>query len=225
MAASSTNFGASVTQAGNLLRSMGLLLVDNPKPFAVDNIAARSRKMRYSEHWRLLVEGSAYKFLLSDYSFFTFRTGEDGVSYGYYPNPVSFISYEDFLFTYFGDDWRDERDDPNNAAAYLSEMENGEPRDASLTLRFDYHPEQYSHGRHPAAHMHAGFDTEVRIGCGLILTPLAFVCFAMRQVYPGPWSDSYAELEPLASSSGPKALECVGGKYLGLRDKLELYLS
>lgn len=225
MAPVQTNFAASVTEAGNLLRKMGLLLADNPYPREVEDVAARSRKMQYREHWRMLIDESAFKYLLLDYSFLTFRNDSDGASFGYYPTPFVFMSYEEFLFSIYGDEWRSERDDPSNEAAYLSELENAGSRDAALTLRFDHHPGQYAHGRHPAAHMHAGFDTEVRVGCGVILTPLAFACFVMRQVYPGDWCDSYEALKHFASASGPKSLAAVGAEHLGERDRLELYLS
>ena len=60
-------------------------------------------------------------------------------------------------------------------------------------IRYDYDPNSYRAGVHPAAHIHIGVDNEIRLGLRRELTPAAFFLFVLRQMYPSNWERLLAQ--------------------------------
>jgi hypothetical protein len=92
-------------------------------------------------------------------------------------------------------------------------------------IRYDFDGGSFRTGVHPAAHIHIGLDNPIRIGLGKQLTPLAFLLFVIRQMYPENW-------ERLLNNSVHRTLpnklhinlEKVDDKYFGEHEKSDLYL-
>lgn len=216
-------FASSLNAAERLLRVAGLLDIRNPKPKDIPKVASILRGRTYPECWRHLIRESAFDALLADGSFLMFRETDGGESFCYYPNPYEIVSFDDYLIEIFGVDWEQEKHDPENRKAYYSEVENAEEAHYVVPLRYDYSPGQYAEGRHPAAHMHAGFDTEIRLGARLRLTPLAFTCFIVRQAYPSVWCGERDKI--IAASVAPSTLEPVEDVFFGKFDGFELHVG
>ena len=43
-------------------------------------------------------------------------------------------------------------------------------------------------GQHPAAHIHLGVDSPIRLSCKYKLKPMSFILFVLRQFYPDEWT-------------------------------------
>lgn len=56
-------------------------------------------------------------------------------------------------------------------------------------VRYDYAPQGYDPGHHPASHLHFGHNNDVRIAADNVLQPLTFGLFICRQFYPRIWSE------------------------------------
>jgi hypothetical protein len=48
-------------------------------------------------------------------------------------------------------------------------------------LRYDYEPERYRCGVHPAAHVHFGLANEIRLCSKRIMNPVSFTLFVIRR--------------------------------------------
>ena len=54
--------------------------------------------------------------------------------------------------------------------------------------KYDYSEDQYKDGQHPAAHIHLGVDSPIRLSCKYKLKPMSFILFVLRQFYPDEWT-------------------------------------
>jgi hypothetical protein len=59
--------------------------------------------------------------------------------------------------------------------------------ESPVMIRYDYAPDDYNEGLHPASHLHIGFESEIRIGCKCIMLPQTFILKIVRQCYPNEW--------------------------------------
>jgi hypothetical protein len=101
-----------------------------------------------------------------------------------------------------------------------------EPKISVTPLRYDYHPDLYTQGRHPASHVHFGHGSNIRIGTDRALKPLSFSLLVLRQYYPDTWARLIraAETEQLCRNVRT-TLDPVPGHYWGAFDKWEMLLS
>jgi hypothetical protein len=136
------------------------------------------------------------------------------------------ITYQDFLINEIGfqpeelDEIGDSlRDD------YEQALHDGGFKSAFTPLRYDYEPENYIEGRHPAAHVHFGFNNNIRVCTVKQLRPLSFCLFVLRQNYPGKWLEflSHADTTTLVKQVRD-ALDDIGPDFLQERDHWELQL-
>ncbi|MFW9881154.1 MAG: DUF2290 domain-containing protein [Candidatus Thorarchaeota archaeon] len=54
-------------------------------------------------------------------------------------------------------------------------------------IRYDFDPLNFNPISHPIAHIHLGIQNPIRIGTNLIFTPLTFLLFCLRQMFPEYW--------------------------------------
>ena len=185
------------------------------------------RKMTYLEQWRFYIQNNIFDFQLSDESIIQFRVSRDSkagfYSLCYYECPYRAISYAEFLrrrgfiFSEVGESLLVEYD--------LASMSN--PLKESVTpSRYDYAPDQYKEGSHPASHIHLGHLSEVRLGTRRILKPLSFFCFVLRQYYPAHWRKLLrVPLPGLCAKHIRAELEEVPKKFLNKLDEHETFLA
>ena len=79
---------------------------------------------------------------------------------------------------------------------------------------------------HPAAHIHIGYQSEIRLFTERKVLPLSFGLFVLRQVYPKKWKD-FLKLDKAAALCRHvrEELEVVAVEYYQPKDKLQLVLA
>ena len=190
---------------------------ENPNRLEREDICTL-KKMSFLEKYLFLYRKRAYSFFLNDLSLVGFENSSTG--YYYYQTPYD--NWKDFLELY---DMHDEEAlrDSDFLTDELHE------RQSHFIVRYDYNEAQYKPGLHPVAHIHLGYDTEIRIGCQRKLKPTSFILFIFRQFYPQLWDRIIsANKESLAHVDILKSvrinLEKINDKFLSEQDQYEMYL-
>ncbi len=146
-----------------ILLESGLLLelVKNP----VLKISVWRDLENYKKVWKAHYRIKSFHFRLIDHSLFRFLLIDRKVTYEYLNCP--YYIKEDFL-------------------------EEQEPIEILPTpIRYDYEPSTFNPISHPIAHIHIGLDNSIRIGTDCKLTPLSFLLFCLRQMYPNYWKSIF----------------------------------
>lgn len=178
---------ASVQDSVRVMKRLGLLDINNFNRKKADGLLALSRAQDYERLWTLIMKNKMYDLLLTDQSLLLYNVDTSTkTSYCYYQAPLSVQSYEDFAFEKYGDDWKHV---PANARdEYELAMESITIQVPATPMRYDYDPKSRSPGRHPAAHLHIGIDSHIRLAVKYVLTPYAFTLLVLRQCYPDHWA-------------------------------------
>ncbi|WP_425414859.1 DUF2290 domain-containing protein [Rubellimicrobium mesophilum] len=110
----------------------------------------------YVEQWEKCSTESWFDAVLRDGSLLQFRRYDDRLSYSFHDCPFAYQSFEDFAFEQAGEDWRDYADvlAEEYELARSSEM----TERPATPIRYDFEPHLYTCGRHPAGHIHFGFE-------------------------------------------------------------------
>ncbi|MCG3133970.1 MAG: hypothetical protein HMLKMBBP_01239 [Planctomycetes bacterium] len=219
-------FLTQVEDAWKLLRMLGVADAREPRPQYESVRAAEFRDLRYRECWERTYAGRLYNFRLRDMALFQFKYARNGdqatPSYSYLQCPMVVQEYEEFLRDVLGeeaatvgDEFRDD---------WESSLDNAPLRDSPVYFRFDYAPKEYRAGVHPAAHMHFGHETGIRISTRRVLRPMSFVLFVIRHVYAARW-------EKLAADPGylgryiRQNLDDVPDDFWGPAERLAMWLE
>jgi len=183
-------FSAQVNEIERLLAQRDLLRERNPLPDYSGCGMSRFRGKSYRETWETCFREQWYDFLLTDNALLQFRANFDlpCLNYVYYESPRQGPTYEDFLVSEcgfnpealpaIGDTFRQE---------YETSLVTAGWKEGFAPFRYDYNPDQYVPGRHPASHIHIGHANDVRIATRKVLKPLSFVLFVLRQQYLDAW--------------------------------------
>lgn len=228
-----SNFKAKLNSAIKLLRLSDLIQSENHFPKKPIDIASICREKSYTETWKFLLSESYFRILLKDYSFFMFYyvkndrlKEESSISMSYYGCPYDFITLEDYIVENYGEEYLSFKYDPDIKQEYELELDDSPVLEYPVTFRYDFSPELYESGRHPASHLHIGFENEIRIGCYRILDPLSFTAFVIRQHYPEIWKHTVLKsCVEIFQSSIRNSLPLVSESYFSEHDKLEMYLD
>jgi hypothetical protein len=183
-------FNTSILRAAVLLRGVDLLAERRQRPDYSALTPAHVRSKPYPELWKHCLRNGLYDARLRDEAFFQFKSGPE-FSYCFFEPPVHGMDFETFAFDQCGDEWRDfESELREEYDTYVASL----PLDLPSTpLRFDYSPSLYKSPAHPAAHMHFGYSSSIRVATRRILSPEAFALFVIRQYYPACWGSLLAE--------------------------------
>ncbi len=214
-----------INKSHKFLKKVGLIKNYNPHQKHPQKPGALFRDMNYDDYWKTVYSEAYYTFLLEDNSLICFENqilgNDDFACYTYLECPYSGGTYQDFLenielsYDTVGDERQTEYEQ------YLTELE---PKPNVNPIRYEFRPDQHNPGLHPASHLHVGFQNDFRLGCGVLFTPLMFVLFIIRQVYPNIWQQELrGEIDPIISSSCP-SLPKVTPAFLHKFDKFEPYL-
>lgn len=175
---------SSTERTRMLLKELGLYKNhSNPsgkKQFISDVESLRNAYDYYTENF-------CYSFLLEDDGLILINydlTERIDLTFSYIGRPTKFVSYEEYLAG-FGWTLSDVGE------LFLSEWEQAlseqEQKNAQLYIRYDLSTHLYKRGLHPVSHLHIGIENEVRIPSAVIFSPLMFMCFIVKQVYPQKW--------------------------------------
>lgn len=217
-------FAAHVNASLELFDSLDLL-TEIARPTYSAYGAAFFRGRSYVDVWRICFQDRIFDAQLTDDSLIQFRfdhTVTSNLSYAYYDCPFKKqISFEEFV--------RQSLELQPGADEYelLSDYEllTIEQKDTVTPVRYDYSPNLYAQGRHPAAHMHFGNENNIRIATRKCLRPLSFSLFIIRQFYPDKWVQFLkmpeAELKCRNVSTG---LDNIDPQYFQPHDFWEMHL-
>src|SRR5262249_2107023 len=187
--------------------------------------ASMFRHLSYPDIWKTCYQNQYYHFQLSDGSLIQFRVENYKpleVSYVFYDCPYKAISLYDNFREEYADLIEDEHELREEYTNYFAQLE---LKDSWVPLRYDYSPELYSEGRHPASHVHFGHNNNIRVGTKKLLMPISFLHFVLRQMYPDAWAKlvtmEYAELW---CRNIREVLVDIDSRYWRALDEWEMYL-
>ena len=150
----------------------------NPLPYAISsNEISEIKKFSFVEKYVFTYTKKMYSFILKDLSLIGFESKSSG--FYYFQSP--FTNLNEYLDAYS----LCTEDVLTDSDFMLDELK---MKLYPFYARYDYSESQYSEGRHPAAHIHLGIDTEIRVACEKKLKPSSFVLFILRQFYPEIWA-------------------------------------
>lgn len=141
----------------------------------------------YSQVYDVGAKNQDFNLMLKDHSFFQFTETVErkDVRLAYYPNPYSFIEYQDDRQTA----------DSMLASGDITLQEFEQLiSEGNLTfdipiIRYDLSTEQYCSKYHPAAHFHIGFRAENRWPVNRVLSPFAFFMKVLFLYHPVIWQE------------------------------------
>lgn len=222
-------YEASRTEASHLLKRHSLLKgAQTTKGLPVAELVRVMRRGSYLHAYQEAVAQFAYDLLLVDDSFFQFSysTDSDGavtLRYAFLQQPFDFPTYEGFLQEYGFE--------PSEVGdAFLGEFEQAlteaDLNTGAVSLRYDYCESTYRPGCHSVSHLHVGWNNEIRVPVHCYATPVAFVLFALRHVYPRIWAGlldqtDFAETVRQAKRLCPE----LESEHLTELDSTQLYLQ
>lgn len=221
-----TSFQEKINNAISLLKNLEIYKyknLKNLKSFSEEfNKAAMSSE--YKCVFQTALDNRDYHILLLDDSFFQFqygtKNGEVMLTYTYYQNPRSWISYDDFLIEVLedfsnGDVSRELYED------YLDDQAFG---NTYITMRYEYKPCDYNEFIHAASHIHIGFNNNIRIPFDKIITPYMFTIFVIKHIYYKLWME---KIDVMKSSIDREKVSCnnILPKYWTDLEKKELFIA
>lgn len=211
-------------ESGKIFRLAEILADAIPQPVYPDGMPALMRSLNYRERWKQCINEGWYHYKLDDQSIVQFRLFDQKFSMSYIECPYQFMPFEDFAYDRMGDDWPDFEDDLRQEYEFYMGADVAE---RSVTpLRYDYEPELYRPGFHPAGHFHVGVDNEIRMAVKNILNPISFSLFVVRQYYPKSW-EKLLEDEDIAiiCREVRENLTSVDRRYFNHLDDYELIMT
>lgn len=230
-------FRASIARAIVFFGELNLLQGANPnfRSSVVDVGSIRGRP--YSEQWAEIRNNSWYDAQLSGGGMIQFIRTESKLSYSFFDPPVRFKSYEEFSADFLKE--RLSAEDQDDISDYLALFEDNlreeydkhieHLRDTKIPtpFRYDYEPELYTSGYHPASHYHYGFESPIRIGTQKIMTPMSFGLIVARQFFPKIWHEVIIKRGDHRKHEGDlkKNLADVSNEYFKDEDCCEVYIG
>jgi hypothetical protein len=188
-----STFNVSLRKAEKFLREAKLLKSKGIKPNGQisDEFKKISKSGLYFEIYKTGIENLDYTFLLNDDSFFQFSFKDSELRsypylrYSFFQNPQFFISYDEFLKSELNEEYsNDDFIFHEEYQQYLTELE---INSSAVTFRYDMDFSNYKPLIHSASHLHIGLTDNFRITCKKIISPLAFVIFATKNMYYAEW--------------------------------------
>ena len=226
-ARTSGRFAASRARAIKLLDRLDLVtdVIASPDYSAI--IGSKIRNSSYTDLWQGFLRDGLYDVRLVDESFLQFVEAPLE-SFSFFDSPVEAISFESFGTEQIGASW-DPRLDLDLAELmreeyeeYLGTLEFKRP---ATPVRYDYSPNQYRCACHPAAHLHFGFSSEVRLATRRRWSPESFAMFVVRQYFPKCWDRFVrASITTRVSAALRHNLEEIGNEFWGEQHEAEVYV-
>lgn len=186
----SADFDRSIRKIIDFANDIDLLLQCGPAHSLKASAEFKKISRQAQRYHQIYDSGSKnqdFNIMLKDHSFFQFteKIEQKDIRLAYYPNPYSFIEYQ------------------NDVKTAESMLANGELTptefeqlisEGNLTfdipiIRYDLSAEQYCPKYHPAAHLHVGFRAENRWPVNRILSPFAFFLKILFLYYPHTWKE------------------------------------
>ena len=182
-------FKAQINEAEKILKELGLYSDRRHWPAYNQYGASSFRGKNYLKIWETCFKEQLYDFKLDDDSLIQFRANSFDpldINYIYLECPLcKLVSFD--KFTEREVELAVDKDEDELLRLYEFYTTMSGKKDAVTPIRYDYSPELYKAGCHPASHVHFGHSSEIRLGAKKILRPLSFLFFVIRQCYPDIW--------------------------------------
>jgi hypothetical protein len=218
-------FRADLGRGFDLLKELDLGPYRNQFPITDQDTTDRLRNSTgYVETYNNYIDLQAYDILLEDGSILFFRhnlVDETLLSYGYLESPYSGLSYRQFVREYYGEQLHDDIRAVQEYDDYRAQLP---LRSHVIPLRYDWSPSLYREGAHPAAHLHVGFETEMRLAVDALLTPVQFILLVVRHFYVTVWESTACDHAEIIREALSISDVDIAPQYRQGRDLLELRL-
>lgn len=195
------SFRISLDYSITLLKKMNLYKGIGKKPLGEysPQFLKISRTNRHTIIHKTAIENLDYEILLSDDSIFQISKKENYLRYCFIQNPTCNFSRLEYIRTIYSDEDLIDIDeetldnlitevDENEYEQFLIEQELNLN---STIIRYDFDEKGYKPLLHSCSHVHIGLNENLRIPCSLIISPLKFVIFTIKQVYYDEWKEEF----------------------------------
>lgn len=214
----------NLNKCGMYLKKLELLKRENLintkrssyRKFSVDFVEC-SRKEPYFNVYRCALENDDYDFLLIDGSFFQFsidfEAGDENVRMAYYPS-ICNIQYSDFLYDQFG--VTEDMVGAEFMELYHLFLIEQSPQNVT-PVRYDYNVNLYEEKIHSAAHIHFGYEENLRIPIDKQLRPVLFAKIIVEYFFYDLWKKKIKEGDSYILY-GKRDYEELDSKFFGTED-------
>jgi hypothetical protein len=230
------HIAAGIKPARELLETCNLFYAKNtrklfslsPDKFDVE-FKKHSMGEDYLATYKYAINNAQYDFLLVDQAFFQFSCIDDSgrnlikVRYAYFPAPLRVQSYVDFLKN-LGFDYDECGEE--FYFDYEQALSEAKIKTAVIPIRYDFDIEQYVEMKHPMSHIHVGHESDVRIPCSCVISPVAFVGFVLRHSYWKTWKLAMDDVSFYEKYCRLK-LECAALDHQGFsrKERVDFFIS
>ena len=197
-------FNISLTKSIKLLEELKLFKGKGPKNIGdySSEFKKISRRNKHIEIYNAIRDNLDYEIILYDDSFFQFCRLDNYLRYSYIENPnfkytkydYLKFSFEDDEILHFTEQDVDELVDENEFEQFLTEQE---INSNLIYIRYDFDKKGYKPLLHSHSHIHIGLNENFRITSSIILTPLQFITFTIKQKYYDVWKTHHDKFEIL----------------------------
>lgn len=187
-------------------------------------IVGELRVLPYFEQWKLSLQSEWFHVKLEDHSLIIFDEASENRSFTFLHAPILAESFASYLIRQGLDPTQKNRREHLNEYEMLFETASARPH--VMPIRFDFDSRGYRAGLHPIAHIHVGLENSIRLGVRRELSPVSFVLFVMRHMYPSCWSRLVERSSPqLLHRIVRNDLRLVPDEFWKELDSIELHLA
>lgn len=191
---SESTYNISINESIKFLKEINLFKDVGPKKGSDYSYAFKkaSQKNKHIEIYNAIRENLDYEIVLFDDSFFQFSNGKDYLRFCFVQNPSYSYTKFDYLKILFSDTelyelTEDEMNALINENEYEQYINEQEVNSNLIYIRYDFDKNGYSPLLHSYSHIHIGLSENLRIPSSIVLTPLEFVLFSIKQCYYAEW--------------------------------------
>jgi hypothetical protein len=191
---SESSYNISINESIKFLKEIKLFKDVGPKKGGdySSEFKKASQKNKHIEIYNSIRENLDYEIVLIDDSFFQFSNDKNYLRFSYVQNPNYSYTKFDYLKIIFLDSELDGlTEDEMNALINENEFEqyiNEQEINSNLVyIRYDFDENGYNPLLHSFSHIHIGLSENLRIPLSIVLTPLEFVLFSIKQCYYAEW--------------------------------------
>lgn len=183
-------FNISIEKSIKLLKEINLFKGVGPKNTGLYSEEFRkvSRKNNHIEIYNVIRNNLDYEIVLFDDSFFQFSWDQNYLRFSFIENPSFRHTKNDYLnilfpeenFYELSEEEINEIINENEFEQFLNEQE---INSNLIYIRYDFDKNGYKPLLHSCSHIHIGLRENLRIPSSIVLTPLEFVLFCIKQCY------------------------------------------
>lgn len=187
-------YNISICESIKFLKYIKLFKGVGPKKGSEYSSAFKKASIRnkHIEIYNTIRDNLDYEIVLFDDSFFQFSYNQNYLRFSFIENPSFSYTKYDYLKLFFSETdlsglTEDEMNlliDENEFEQFLNEQENNSNL---VYIRYDFDKNGYNPLLHSYSHIHIGLSENLRIPSSIVLTPLEFVLFSIKQCYYAEW--------------------------------------